>query len=370
MPHRYEKLKTVAQTPGTPQMLIEENVQLAALTTLKVGGPARFFARAESEDDVRHALELAAQKHLPVFVLGGGSNVVISDAGWPGLVLKIALKGMAETADDEHILFSVAAGENWDDFARHAVQENCGGIECLSGIPGSVGATPVQNVGAYGQEVSQTIDSVRVLDTRDRSILEMSSADCDFGYRTSRFNKGDPAERGRFIILQVTFRLKRGGAPELKYTDLQRYFDVEKQPPSLFAVREAVLELRKRKGMLIVEGDPSSRSVGSFFKNPVLTAKKFEETERIAQSYGLKIPSYPALDAQHKVSAAWLVENSGFTKGFRLGRAGISWRHALAIVNADGATANDILQLKNAIQQAVLEKWGIPLEPEPVFVGV
>src|SRR6202166_22299 len=300
-------------------MTIQENVPLAPLTTLQVGGSARYFAELRREDDVREAAQFAKTHDLAVFVLGGGSNLVVADSGWPGLVLKIAIGGITTQSagtPGNAVLFSVGAGVNWDDFVAQAVAQNCSGVECLSGIPGSVGGTPVQNVGAYGQEVSDTIESVRVLDLKEDRIVVLPKPACGFRYRTSVFNT---TERGRYIILRVNFRLKRGGAPSLKYADLQKHFAErlaeKKTPPSLAEVREAVREIRRSKGMLIVPGDDDCRSAGSFFKNPVLSEAQFKDLAERAESQGLEIPSYPALDAQRKVSAAWLVEHSGVAQG-------------------------------------------------------
>jgi UDP-N-acetylmuramate dehydrogenase len=269
------------------------------------------------------------------------------------------------------VLFSVGAGVNWDDFVAQAVAQNCAGVECLSGIPGSVGGTPVQNVGAYGQEVADTVESVRAFDLRNPDLKEdrivvLPKPACGFRYRASIFNS---TERGRYIILRVNYRLKRGGAPSLKYADLQKHFAEKKTPPSLAETREAVRETRRNKGMLIVPGDDDCRSAGSFFKNPMLSEAHFKDLAARAESKGLEIPSYPALDAQKKVPAAWLVEHSGFSKGYAMGAAGISHKHALALINRGDAKASDIVGLKDEIQRGVQEAWGILLEPEPVFVG-
>jgi UDP-N-acetylmuramate dehydrogenase len=355
-------------------MTIQENVPLAPLTTLQVGGAARYFAELKREDEVREAAQFAKARDLPLFVLGGGSNLVIADSGWPGLVLKVAIGGItsprANDAPGNAVLFSVGAGVNWDDFVAQAVVQNCAGVECLSGIPGSVGGTPVQNVGAYGQEVADTIESARALDLKQDRVVVLPKPACGFRYRASIFNS---AQRGRYIILRVNYRLKRGGAPSLKYADLQRHFAESPAqrttPPSLAETREAVRAIRRSKGMLIVPGDDDCRSAGSFFKNLVLGEGQFQELAGRAASRGLEIPSYPALDAQHKISAAWLVEHSGFRKGYAAGAVGISHKHALALINRGDAKASDIVELKDKIQHAVQEAWGIPLEPEPVFVG-
>src|ERR1700726_717312 len=350
-------------------MTIREKVPLAPLTTLQVGGEARYFGKTPREDELQGAVRFEKGRALPLFVLGGGSNVVVADSGWPGLVIKIAIGGITPKTDDaasNAVLFNVGAGVNWDDLVAQAVVQNCAGVECLSGIPGSVGGTPVQNVGAYGQEVADTIESVRALDLKEDRIVVLPKPACGFRYRTSIFNT---TERGRYIILRVNYRLKRGGAPSLKYADLQKQFADKKTPPSLAETREAVCEIRRSKGMLIVPGDDDCRSAGSFFKNPVLSGAQFKDLAGRAESKGLEIPSYPALDAQHKVSAAWLVEHSGFAKGHAVGPAGISHKHALALINRGDAKASDIVGLKDEIQHGVQEAWGILLEPEPVFEG-
>src|SRR5208283_1878566 len=351
-------------------MTIQENVPLAPLTTLQVGGAARFFAELRREDEVREAVQVAKRRELPLFVLGGGSNLVVADSGWPGLMLKIAIGGIASPTTNDTtgnaVLFSVGAGVNWDDFVAQAVVQNCAGVECLSGIPGSVGGTPVQNVGAYGQEVGDTIESVRALDLKEDRVVVLPKPACGFRYRTSIFSS---SERGRYIILRVNYRLKRGGAPSLHYADLQKHFAERKTPPSLAEVREAVRAIRRVKGMLLVPGDEDCRSAGSFFKNPVLSEEQFRDLAERALSKGIEIPSYPALDKQRKVSAAWLVEHSGFSKGYAAGAAGISHKHALALINRGNAHASDIVALKDKIQHGVQEAWGIQLEPEPVFVG-
>jgi len=343
-------------------MQIRQEVPLAPLTTFKVGGPARYFVEARSEADVCAAVAEARNRGWPLFVLGGGSNLVISDAGWPGMVLKIALTGISERREGPRTLFDAAAGEDWDGFVAHTVAQNCAGIECLSGIPGTVGGTPVQNVGAYGQEVSETITSVRVLDTTTGNTCELENGDSGFAYRSSIFNA---RERGRYIVLQVTFALVPGGAAHIEYADVKNYFAGRSGPPRLAETREAVRAIRLSKAMLIVPGDDDCRSAGSFFKNPVLTPEAFEQL----QSHNGPIPNFPARDGMVKVAAAWLVEHAGFSKGMSRGAAGISRRHALAIVNRGGATAADIIALKDEIQQRVLDSFGVQLHPEPVFVG-
>jgi UDP-N-acetylmuramate dehydrogenase len=243
----------------------------------------------------------------------------------------------------------------------------CAGVECLSGIPGSVGGTPVQNVGAYGQEVSQTIESVQVLDMKDGQVRELCGEACGFSYRRSIFNT---TERGRFIILRVVYALAPEGEPKVTYADLKRHFEGRETVPNLAETREAVRYIRARKGMLIVPGDPDCQSAGSFFKNPVLSEEQHRELEKRAADKGLTVPSYPALETHRKVSAAWLVERAGFARGYGFGHVGISSKHALAIVNRGGATAAEVVAFKDQIQHRVEEIWGVRLETEPVMVGV
>lgn len=350
-------------------MLVQEDIPLAPLTTLKIGGPARFLVEARNIGEVQEAVIFARSGDLPLFVLGGGSNLVVADSGWPGLVLKVAIQGIDRRTghdDDGKVLFDAGAGESWDKFVSHTVMARCAGVECLSGIPGSIGGTPVQNVGAYGQEVADTIAAVQVLDRKDNQVRELCSEACGFSYRASTFNTTEP---GRFIVLRVTYALIPGGSPRLAYADLQRHFEGRETTPDLAETREAVRHIRARKGMLIVPGDPDSQSAGSFFKNPVLTEEQHQSLQQRAAARGLTVPSYPALETRKKVSAAWLVERSGFAKGFGSGRVGISTRHTLAIVNRGGATAKEVLALQEQIQQRVEEIWNVRLEPEPVMVG-
>jgi UDP-N-acetylmuramate dehydrogenase len=349
-------------------MELQENIPLAPLTTFRIGGPAHFFVEAKSVAEVEGAVHFAQARDLPLFVLGGGSNLVVADEGWPGLVIKVAIAGIDQDSSDHdgRTIFQVGAGESWDRFVSRAVTGDCAGVECLSGIPGSVGGTPVQNVGAYGQEVSGAIESVEVFDLKDKQVRQLCNEACGFSYRSSIFNT---SERGRFIILRVTYALTAGGDPYLEYNDLKGYFEGRHRSPNLAEVRETVRLIRARKGMLIVEGDPDCRSAGSFFKNPILSEQQHEALQKRAAERKLTIPSYPGLEKNHKVSAAWLVEHSGFSRGYALGRASISSKHALAIVNRGGATAAEVIALKEQIQNHVDSIWGVRLETEPVFVG-
>jgi UDP-N-acetylmuramate dehydrogenase len=344
-------------TERQTKLAIRENIELAPLTTLKVGGPARFFLAAQSIDEVRSAVLWTRENKLPLFILGGGSNVLISDDGFDGLVLQIALKGISV----EGSLITSAAGEDWDGFVRFCVEKDLQGIECLSGIPGLVGGTPVQNVGAYGQEVSETIETVRVVDREQNDIRELSNSDCGFSYRTSIFNS---SHRNRFIVLSVSFRLNPHGPPKIVYKDLREQFG--ERVPTLGETREAVCRIRAEKAMLVRQGGLDAQSAGSFFKNPIVAREKFTE---LSKRYGISIPVFPVDASSVKIPAAWLIEKSGFAKGYRKGNAGLSTKHTLALTNRGNASAADILRLKDEIQVKVREQFGIDLWPEPVFVG-
>jgi UDP-N-acetylmuramate dehydrogenase len=341
---------------------IEQNVSLAQYTTLGIGGPARWFAQAQSEADVTAAVEFARARSLPLFVLGGGSNLLVADAGFPGCVVQIALRGVQQQTDGDDVLLTAAAGEEWDSFVAATVEQNCAGLECLSGIPGTVGGTPVQNVGAYGQEVSAVLERVRALDRKTLRWVEFDNAACQFAYRSSRFNS---VERERYIVTRVTYRLRRGGEPHLVYKDVAQYFAGRKERPTLAEVRTAVRAIRQRKGMLLVAGDPDCKSAGSFFKNPVIAA---EQAERLRREFAA-MPHFSAGAGHVKIPAAWLIEQVGFTKGAAMGAAGISSKHTLALVNRGGATAAEMLALRDAIRARVQERFGIALEQEPVCVG-
>jgi UDP-N-acetylmuramate dehydrogenase len=342
-----------------------EEVPLAPRTTLGIGGPARWFAEAASEADILEGVDFARERGLPLFALGGGSNLLVSDAGFAGLVLRIGLRGTDQRFDRDRLVLSVAAGENWDELVSRAVAEDCAGIECLAGIPGTVGGTPVQNVGAYGQEVSETIREVRALDLQSRQFLDMPAAECGFAYRQSRFNT---AAKGRFIVTRVDYALTPGGDPTLNYADLKRHFQGRDHAPSLAEVATAVRAIRRSKGMFLVAGDPDCASAGSFFKNPVVDEAALSAIAA-AVPPGTIIPQYSASEGKVKLAAAWLVEQAGFSKGYGDGRAGISSRHTLALVNRGGATAEDVLELSRRIVGAVEEKFGVRLEREPVWLG-
>lgn len=354
-----------------PPAFIQQYVPLAPLTTLGVGGLARFFTTIQLEAELPVALAFAAQHELPVFVLGGGSNLVIADAGFPGLVLQIALHGIEARVENTGVHLTAAAGEVWDDLVAYCVAQDWAGIECLSGIPGSVGGTPVQNVGAYGQEVSETIACVRAFDRQTAQIVEMNKAACRFGYRQSLFNTH---ERDRFIVLSVTYALLAHGAPALRYADLKQFFAAVTVSPTLAEVRAAVLTIRRQKAMVLDPTDPDSRSAGSFFKNPLISTAEFNALEAKARLADVvkaeePIPHYPVTDTQIKVPAAWLIERAGFAKGYVRGNVGLSSKHSLAIINRGGARASEVIGLMREIQNRVQDRFGLLLLPEPIFLG-
>ena len=343
-------------------MNLQENVSLAPLTTIGIGGPPRFFFRATSVDEVREALAWAGERNLNVFFLGGGSNLLIADAGFDGLVVHLALRGITVESEDRHAMVKVAAGEPWDAFVEHAVMNGWAGIECLSGIPGSTGATPIQNVGAYGQEVAETIARVEALDRTTGTVVWFTNWECRFGYRSSLFKNVD---RDRYVVLSVTFRLERGGRATIRYPELHRF--VEERCVSvedLRGVRGAVIAIRKRKGMVLDPDDPDTRSDGSFFMNPILSAGQYAAFARIAP----EAPHFPFGD-EVKLSAAWLIEHAGFHKGFVHGNVGLSSKHTLAVVNRGGGTAAEVRELVDRIQSRVRETFGVEMHPEPNFIG-
>ena len=338
---------------------VREKVALAPLTTLKVGGPARYFASVSSDDEVVEAFEFAELKNLKVFVLGGGSNTLVSDTGFEGLVIQVAPKGISTRGKGE-VNLTAAAGEDWDAFVEHCVENDLAGVECLSGIPGFVGGTPVQNVGAYGQEVSETITNVRCFDRESLEFIDLSNGDCEFTYRKSIFNSSQP---DRYVVLAATYKLTPGGKPKIAYKDIREHFG--SREPTLQETRDAVLAIRRAKSMVIDPDDPNRRSAGSFFKNPIVSSERFDE---IAAEFDF-VPRFPASDGLVKIPAAWLIERSGFAKGFIHGNAGISTNHTLAIINRGGAAADEIISLKSDIQSAVESRFQILLQPEPVFIG-
>ncbi len=370
------------QTPSRPEpsrgslrigpLKIEEQVPLASLTTIGLGGTARYAALCLSADHIVEAVTFARGRSLPLYVLGGGSNVVFPDEGYGGFVLRVGLRGIS-VFEDTPCTVVAAAGESWDGFVRFCIDYGLAGLECLSGIPGLVGATPIQNVGAYGQEVAESIASVTAIDTETMKPAVLSGAECGFGYRRSRFKTRDA---GRYVITDVTFSLRRNAPATIRYPELAAAVDSTGAPearlpgrPGLLATRKAVLDLRRKKSMLIDPNDPHSRSVGSFFTNPVVPAEAARGiAERWKAAGNADVPpAFPSASGV-KIPAAWLVEHAGFPRGTRRGAVGISANHALALVNYGGTTA-ELLSLAAEIRRAVQRKFGIRLETEPVFPG-
>jgi UDP-N-acetylmuramate dehydrogenase len=340
---------------------VEGRELLAHHTTLRVGGPARRMIIAETETELVEAVrDLDAAKE-PIFVLGGGSNVLIGDAGFDGTVVKVATRGIGEdTTACSGAVITVAAGEQWDPLVQLSIESDWSGLEAMSGIPGLAGATPIQNVGAYGAEVSELISGVRTLDRSTGHIKTLFPVECGFGYRTSRF-KADP---GRFLVLSVTFQLRLGTMSQpIHYPELARALEVEVgQRAPAADVRQAVLALRSAKGMVLAEDDHDTWSVGSFFTNPLLSAAEALELPAAA-------PRFSQPDGMVKTSAAWLIEHACFAKGYGHGAARLSSKHTLALTNRGGATAADLLSLAREIRGGVEARFGIELVPEPVLVG-
>lgn len=343
---------------------IETDVPLAALSTLGVGGRSRWFARATRPEQIAAAHQWTTREGVPLFVLGGGSNVVIADEGWQGLALEIAVGGVRFDAAGDETVVQAGAGEPWDRLVADVVARGHAGIECLSGIPGRVGGTPIQNVGAYGQEVAHVIESVTAWDRHAADFVVLGAASCGFAYRTSRFKTGKDA--GRFIISEVEFRLRRGD-PTTAYPDVAAELQaIGITAPTVGDVRRAVLAVRRRKGMVLDPSDPDTHSVGSFFTNPVVTR---DVRERIASRAGRPVPGFDLPGGLVKIPAAWLIERSGLDRAIAVGGAAVSSKHPLALVNRGGARARDILDLAVLVKRRVLECFEVPLRPEPVFIG-
>ncbi len=392
---------------------VREQVRLSGFTTLGLGGPARRFVVAGTDEEIIAAVRDADQRGEPLLVLGGGSNLVISDDGFPGTVIQVATKGIHRTTGPDEggpdeagprqagpggaVTLTVAAGEEWDTVVASCVAADLAGLECLSGIPGLSGATPIQNVGAYGQEVADTITMVRAYDRATAGVVELAAADCGFGYRTSAFKRSirAPAVTGRFVVLGVTFQLASDQLSRpVRYAELARALGLEPGRPGqggqdaggrapLGDVRSAVLRLRRGKGMVLDPGDPDSRSAGSFFTNPVLDALQFSALRRVVDERcgpGVPIPQFPAEPGLVKVPAAWLIGQAGFEKGYEgAGRGGgsrpgaavrISTKHTLALVNPGGASTAEVVGLAREIRDRVRDIFGVGLASEPVLVGV
>lgn len=344
-----------------------ELVPLAPLTTLGVGGPARFLVDGHDDTTLAEALRWARLRGVPCRILGGGSNVVVPDAGFDGLVVRVLTRGATWTERGNDVMLRTRAGEPWDDLVAESVRRRCQGLECLSGIPGLAGATPIQNVGAYGQEVAETITSVEVLDRATDEVRSLDAPHCRFSYRDSFFKSVEP---DRYVVLGVEFRLKALGPPAVRYAELERGL-AERAPEgkthSLAEVRETVLELRRKKSMVLDPDDENGQSCGSFFVNPVVTAEQALTIERTLGSTSM--PQYPQPDGRVKLAAGWLIERAGFTKGMRRGPVGLSTKHALAIVCHDGATATAVEAFADEIRSQVAARFGVTLTQEPILFG-
>jgi UDP-N-acetylmuramate dehydrogenase len=346
---------------------IEAQVELASRSTLGVGGPAAHFTRVGSEAELRAALEWARERALAVRVLGGGSNIVVADSGFAGLVIEMAMRGVGVSEAGVEVEVRAAAGEPWDALVETLVTRGYQGLECLSGIPGRVGATPIQNVGAYGQEVSEAITQVITFDRERAERAVFRGEECLFAYRDSRFKSLEP---DRFVVTEVCFRLLRGAPPAVRYAELERWFgERPTSSRSLSNVREAVLSLRRAKSMVLDPNDPNSRSCGSFFVNPVLSREAFQIFSARASGDG-GVPSFPQDNGALKLSAGWLIEHAGFPRGTRDGNVGLSSKHALAIVAHAGARADEVVRFARRIRRGVLDRFGVELHAEPVFWGV
>lgn len=349
---------------------MRHGVPLSAMTTLELGGRADHLVTADRLPTAVEAIRWARREGCSLAVVGGGSNIVAADEGWEGLVLQPALRGFDVYRDGDLARVTVAAGEVWDDVVAVTIEEGLAGLECLSGIPGWAGATPIQNVGAYGQQVADVIETVEVLDLENLEVSRLGASTCRFSYRGSLFR----TRPDRYVVLRVVFTLRPGGRPRLHYDELVEALDARGATPTLEEVRKAVLDLRKAKSMVLDPNDANRRSVGSFFLNPILDAGAVGVLRNNAVATGIldrdgEIPTFPADRGRVKISAAWLVEKAGFSKGLRRGAVGISSRHALALINHGGGTSHALVTLAREIRAAVRERFGVLLEPEPVFLG-
>ena len=348
---------------------IRHEVALSEYTTLELGGPARHFFEATEADEIPEALAWARSRQLPVCPIGGGSNIVVADSGVPGLVLRLATRGLRRQAVTGGEIWDIAAGENWEAVAAASVTAGLAGIECLSGIPGSCGAAPIQNIGAYGQEISEVLLEVAVLEISTGRAAILAADDLDLTYRNSRLKR----EAGRWIVTGMKIRLRSDSGPALRYPELEEAVQA-RGPVTLASCRAAVLELRRSKSMVLDPTDPNRRSVGSFFLNPIVSEAEFLTLEKNAREKGLSrpdsgIPSFPVPGGGRKIPAAWLIEQSGFPKGLTAGGVGLSSRHTLALVHHGGSRTAELLDLAQKIRRGVFEQFGIPLEAEPVLLG-
>ncbi len=352
-------------------LTIEENIPLANFSTFRVGGPARYLTHVSNETDVQNALLFARKHSIPLFVLGGGSNIVISDKGFSGLVILNRIKGVETQRNENNVLVRAGAGENWNDVVGKCVEENLAGIECLSGIPGTVGGAVVQNIGAYGQGIHEAVKEVRAINIKTGELKIFNNKDCLFRYRDSFFKSSG---NGQFIVSGASFRLAQNGMPNISYHDIKNYFSDKNITPSLIDVRKAIIDIRGQKGFVLLPGYTQYQSAGSFFKNPVIPKELFNKVQvQILQEKeqgGCKDPWFWILPSENvKISAACLIERAEFARGYHKGNVGISPHHPLAIINCGQANACEIINFAKDIQKKVQEKFGIFLKPEVLFVG-
>ncbi len=351
----------------TSGLIIKENYPLKELTTFKIGGPARYFTEVSREREVLEALAFAKGLNLDIFTLGGGSNLLVSDEGFPGLVIHNRITGLDYRRDGDSVVVTANAGHEWDAFTKLCTEHNWQGVECLSGIPGTVGAAPVQNIGAYGQSAESVVEEVRAFDITTGSPAILGSQDCGFRYRQSIFNT---AAAGRYIITGVTFRLAAAGRSHITHHDLKQHFSATADITPA-QVRDAVLEIRNSKGLLVLDGYDRLNSAGSFFKNPVVSCEIFEQVRKTVQDIGgCANWSWPQASGEVKISAACLIQTAGFTRGYRRGNVGISPRHTLALINYGNATACEVIAFARQVQERVGEKFGITLKPEVQCIGI
>lgn len=354
-----------------PPESVLENLPLAPLTTFEVGGPARFYAEVSEPSTIPPLLTWAREQSLPVFILGGGSNVLVSDTGFNGLVLRVPgrdpVDGLTvrEVNAGDQLLFEVDAGVSWDALVAVCVERGAAGVECLSGIPGRVGAAPVQNIGAYGQDLAATLRAVSVVDIATGAAARIVAGDCGLEYRASNFRH---KWRDRFLITSIEICLRQGTSVAVTHPELEERLGASAGPHALSEVRNQVLALRREKSMLHEPTEPNRRSAGSFFVNPIVSAATADGIARRAKAAD-HMPLYPAPAGQMKLSAAWLIERAGFGRGYGIGPAGLSTKHTLALINRGGATAADVIALAKEVRTGVQRAFGVLLEPEPVFVG-
>lgn len=341
---------------------VRAGVPLAPRCTMGVGGPAQLLALAQSVEDVAAAHRLAQTEGLPLIPLGAGSNVVFNDAGVHALILEQVSSSWEQSTSGARVRLTVDAGHDWDALVQHCTSQDLVGLECLSGIPGRVGAAPIQNVGAYGQEVSDVIDWVEAYDLEFARVQRFAREECDFRYRDSMFKSAHP---GRFVVVRVSFLLEQGATPVVRYPELARALEAENTPASPTQIRRQVLHLRASKSMLLNPADPNARSCGSFFVNPIVPQAQCDALLALYPD----MPHFPAYDGARKLSGGWLIEHAGLSKGTQRGRARVSTKHALSLVALDGATAKDVIVLAEEVRVRVQQKFNVPLVVEPNFIG-